>query len=66
MKYIGNNWVTKSDFVWPKANRDIGIYDGDVLLHIVKNASSYKEALSRFEKETGKRLLDGYSARNYE
>jgi hypothetical protein len=46
--------------------RDIAIYDGDKLLHIVRNAKSYKDAFLRFEIETGKRLLDAYSARNYE
>lgn len=47
--------------------RDIAIYDGEILIYVVKKAKSYREAFVRFEKETGKTIPQaGYSARNYE
>lgn len=48
--------------------RDIGIYDNGLLVYVVRNAKSYKDAFLRYEKETGKRIPQSgdFSARNYE
>jgi hypothetical protein len=48
--------------------RDIGIYDEDNLLVIIRNALSYSDAIKRFKKEHPKHPAhswsSGYSARN--
>ena len=48
--------------------RDIGIYDEEKLLVIIKDAKSYNDAFKRFNKEYPKHPAHswnrGYSARN--
>lgn len=48
--------------------RDIGIYDDDELLVIIRNAKSYRDAFKRFKEEYPKHPAHawnrGYSARN--
>lgn len=43
--------------------RDIGIYDGDKLLAVIKNAKSYRDAFEKFRRENPHVLFE-ISARN--